>query len=90
VPENTSAFTSFMVPWTKGTRRCSQQQAMLSQALQHVMQMQAGNVQVPDATMEGDDEWANVPPIEPDLGSSRGPEPVDPRLEQLGCLQLPR
>eukprot|EP00439_Symbiodinium_sp_Y106_P077415 s2135_g16.t1 len=63
---------------------------MLSQALQHVMQMQAGNVQVPDATMEGDDEWANVPPIEPDLGSSRGPEPVDPRLEQLGCLQLPR
>ena len=58
-----------------------QQQAMLSQVLQHVMALQSHGP-ANDVDMDG---WDQVPqPTDDEL-----PTPKDPRMEQLGCLEHP-
>ena len=65
----------------------AQQQTMLNQVLQRVMQMQNAPP-IADTEMEGDPDWANVHPLEPEENENTN-QTTDPRREQLGCLQEP-
>ncbi|CAE7358421.1 agaA [Symbiodinium sp. CCMP2456] len=82
-----SVFTSYMEQMDHKyqdmlQQATSQQQAMLNQVLHHMMQMQAAQTQDADTLMEGDEGWSTVTQPNDDT-------PVDPRREQLGCLEKP-
>ncbi|OLP82867.1 hypothetical protein AK812_SmicGene36445 [Symbiodinium microadriaticum] len=88
-----SVFTSYMEQMDRKyqdmlQQATAQQQSMLSQVMQHMMQMQVPGQPAQDTVMEGDEDWAQVMPPEPDEEESQANQ-TDPRREHLGCLELP-